>query len=246
MAVIHFVLQGKGGVGKSLISALLMQHQQAADKKVIAVDTDPVNASFSSYSAFAAKRIELLDAHQNLQAARFDDLMQLIIDNPDSDFIIDNGASSFLPLSTYLTENQVIPMLSSLGHCVVIHTVITGGQAMMDTLHGFASIAKQMNVLICVWLNAYFGEIQAQGKQFYSMKVYESHKDKVVALIHLEKMSQLFEQDFQKMIGKHLTFAQAQEDGSFNFMAKNRLNLIQKGIYEQLDTLTQALNDKQS
>lgn len=241
MANIHFILQGKGGVGKSLIAALLMQYQKDRDHKTIAIDTDPVNASFAAYSAFSTQRIELLDEHQNLKPVKFDDLMELIFANEDADFIIDNGASSFLPLSSYLVENQVMPMLAEMGHRVIVHTVVTGGQAMMDTLHGFSALAKNMDVSIVVWLNEYFGEVKAKGKTFEEMKIFDNHRDQVLAIVNIPKMSPLFEGDFQHMIEKHLTFTQALDDKDFNIMSKNRLRLIQKNLYGQLGNLNAAL-----
>jgi len=47
---LHFVLQGKGGVGKTFVSLLLAQAIAGRGKPVICVDTDPVNASLSSLS----------------------------------------------------------------------------------------------------------------------------------------------------------------------------------------------------
>ena len=52
MPHIHYILQGKGGVGKSLIAALMMQYQEDNGMPAIAVDTDPVNASFTAYNAW--------------------------------------------------------------------------------------------------------------------------------------------------------------------------------------------------
>lgn len=241
MSNINFVLQGKGGVGKSLISSLMMQYFLSIDKKVIAIDTDPVNASFAAYSAFSTKRLELLDEHQTLQASRFDDLMEMIFANNDKDFIIDNGASSFIPLSSYLVENQVLPMLKEMGRHVVIHTVITGGQAMMDTLHGLSALAKNMDVSLVVWLNEYFGEVVANDKQFEDMKVYTSNRKRIAAIIRIKKMSPLFEVDFQTMIEKHLTFEQALIDDAFSIMSKNRLRMIQNDLFRQIATLQSAL-----
>lgn len=242
MANIHFILQGKGGVGKSLIAALLMQAQKERKENTIAIDTDPVNASFAAYESFNSKRIELLDKHQNLMPAKFDDLMEIIFKNTESDFIIDNGASSFLPLSSYLVENQVFFMLKSMGHKVIVHTVITGGQALMDTLNGFATLASNMDVPIAIWLNEFFGEIKSKGKIFEEMKVYEKYKDKILTINRIHKMSPLFEQDFQRMIENHLTFAQITEDNRFNIMAKNRLRMIKSAIYNEINQLNIALD----
>ena len=48
---LHFVLQGKGGVGKTVVALLLSQYVEEKGEPVICVDTDPVNASLSSLSS---------------------------------------------------------------------------------------------------------------------------------------------------------------------------------------------------
>ena len=54
---VHIVLQGKGGVGKSLISAILGQYFQHLKITPHCFDTDPVNATFAQYQALAAEHI---------------------------------------------------------------------------------------------------------------------------------------------------------------------------------------------
>lgn len=59
-----------------------------------------------------------------------------LISQGKGDVVIDNGAISFVPVSAYLITNQV-------GHQIVVHTVITGGQGQSDTLHGWTHLVKQ-------------------------------------------------------------------------------------------------------
>ena len=47
--MINIILQGKGGVGKSLISSLLAQYLLTKSKNPVFIDTDPVNATFAGY-----------------------------------------------------------------------------------------------------------------------------------------------------------------------------------------------------
>ena len=53
MATIHFILQGKGGVGKSMIAVMLCQALRHFGKEVIAFDTDPVNATLAGFKDVA-------------------------------------------------------------------------------------------------------------------------------------------------------------------------------------------------
>src|SRR5450432_2803819 len=57
---VHFILQGKGGVGKSLISAILAQYFRGRKVTPHCFDTDPVNATFAQYQALVAEHINVL------------------------------------------------------------------------------------------------------------------------------------------------------------------------------------------
>ena len=47
LASVHLVLQGKGGVGKSCVSAILAQYFRTKSAPVHFVDTDPINTTFT-------------------------------------------------------------------------------------------------------------------------------------------------------------------------------------------------------
>src|SRR5882762_7149714 len=57
---IHISLQGKGGVGKSLISAILSQYLLSKGQEVRGIDADPVNQTLSEYRGLAVSRLNLL------------------------------------------------------------------------------------------------------------------------------------------------------------------------------------------
>jgi len=104
MATIHFLQQGKGGVGKSVVASFLVQALRHLGKEVTPFDTDPVNASLASYADFQAIRIELvLDGIVDTSA--FDVLLDGLYALPqDAHAVVDNGASSFLALNNYFRE----------------------------------------------------------------------------------------------------------------------------------------------
>ena len=114
---IHMVLQGKGGVGKSFIAALMAQFLQDRGREPVCIDTDPVNATFTGYSAFGVHAIELMDG-RDINPRSFDLLVERIAcAGPESDHVIvDNGASSFLPLADYMLSYDVPGLLAEMGH----------------------------------------------------------------------------------------------------------------------------------
>ena len=111
-----------------------------------------MNATFEGYQALDVKRLQIMQGDE-INARLFDALIELITTSTH-DVIIDNGASSFVQLSHYLISNQVPALLADMGHELVVHTVITGGQALLDTVNGFAQLAGQFPdpAVFVVWL----------------------------------------------------------------------------------------------
>lgn len=237
MNAVHFVLQGKGGVGKSLFSAFLAQFLQDKVEVVNCFDTDPVNQTLKNYQALNAEHINLMQGSK-IDERNFDVLMERLL-SEEGIFVIDNGASSFVPLSNYLIENHAIKMLQDTGKNVFIHCVITGGQALLDTLAGFKALAEQTDSSkIVIWLNEYFGAITHNGKSFNEMRVYLDHADKVRGVVRMVKRNQdTFGKDIEEMITRKLTFTEAIQSAEFSLMAKQRIKTVQREIFDQLNVI---------
>lgn len=235
MKQVHFTLQGKGGVGKTFVSSLIAQYLRSKGEPVVVIDTDPVNATLSGYAAFDTQRLELMEGGSLIER-NFDSLIEQVVEE-DSNFVIDNGAASFIPLSFYIAENDAINVIAENGKQVVIHTVITGGQAIRDTLAGFASLVEQMpeQARIVVWLNEFFGDIVAEGKEFEEMKVYLNNKDRVHGIVRIARQTgSTFGKDIQLMLDSKLTFDEVKGSADFGLMAKSRLHRVQEAIYRQM------------
>ena len=48
-----------------------------------------------------------------------------------------------MPLAHYLISNKLPTLLVETGHTLMVHTVVTGGQALFDTISGFAQRISQ-------------------------------------------------------------------------------------------------------
>lgn len=156
MARVNLIKQGKGGVGKSFAATNLAQYEIHKGQKPVCVDTDPVNATFEGFKALNVKRLEIMGKNKIIPR-RFDDLIEIIASTKDNDLIIDNGASSFVPLSHYIISNDIPTLIKDMGHELIIHTIVVGGQSLLDTVNGFAQIASQFpeNIGFVVWLNPF-------------------------------------------------------------------------------------------
>jgi cellulose biosynthesis protein BcsQ len=52
MSTVHFVLQGKGGVGKSYAAVLFAQYLRERGLTVSCFDGDPLNQTFGGFNCF--------------------------------------------------------------------------------------------------------------------------------------------------------------------------------------------------
>ena len=85
-----------------------------------------------------------------------------------------------------MISNEVPTVLSQAGHELVVHTLVTGGQALLDTLHGAAQLVKQLDdARFVVWLNPFWGPIADDGKTFEQMKIYQDIKKRIETVVNL-------------------------------------------------------------
>jgi hypothetical protein len=235
--VIHLSLQGKGGVGKSLIASIVAQYYIERGASVECIDTDPVNQTFCQYSLLKAQPLNVL-RDGNVDQRCFDALMDRLL-TEEGVFVVDSGASTFIPLWSYIVENKVLDLLAGAERALYVHTVITGGQALADTLNGFGSLAEstsQKNLII--WINDYFGRVERDGKQFTEMAVYKDNVAKIFGWVHLPKRNQdTFGRDFEELISRKLTMQEGIVGSSFSIMSKQRIRVIQRELFEQIDAL---------
>ena len=236
MAKIHMILQGKGGVGKSFIASILAQHCYAKNKDALCIDTDPVNSTLHGFKALNVKRLDLMEGDE-IDPRKFDGLIELI-SNSKADVVIDNGASTFVALSHYLITSHIPELLKGMGHDLIVHSVITGGQALTDTLHGFNKVIKQFpgDVSFVVWLNPFWGKIENDGKGFESMKAYLDNKSRISAIIKIPVYkSETFGRDLTDMLQDKMTFDDAIKKPESTIMVRQRLTMIKRELFEQVD-----------
>ena len=211
MATVHLIQQGKGGVGKSMIAAILYQALKHLGKTVVAYDTDPVNATLAGFKEFSVTRLNIMK-QDNIDVRAFDDLVQGIFGLPDETHaIVDNGASSFLALGNYMKDIGLIQILEEKGHQVFFHSVVTGGQAIGDTITGLKVLADGFSTTpIVVWLNPFFGEIRLDGKGFEEFKIYQEYGSKFHAIIQLPHVNKdTLGRDLEELFAKRQGFQTA-------------------------------------
>ncbi len=237
-ATVHLSLQGKGGIGKSLVASLLAQYfMHRKSVPIRCIDADPVNQTLAQYKDLRAERLDLMREGTVDQRA-FDGLMESLLTESGT-FIVDNGASTFIPLWNYMLENNALALLKASGRRIFVHCVVTGGQALADTLSGFARLAQTTGDRnIVLWVNEYFGRVERDGRGLSDLPVYAEHAGSVVGSVAIPRRNQdTFGRDVEDVIARKLTLQEAIDSPSFPIMVRQRLRVVQRELFDQLDSL---------
>ncbi|MBK8176994.1 MAG: hypothetical protein IPK66_17570 [Rhodospirillales bacterium] len=102
---VSFVLQGKGGCGKTLVASLIAQSLKERGEPVVCIDTDPVNKSFTAIAALGAQPVRLVNGNK-VDVGEMNAWSERAVAE-DASFVVDNGASSYLPMLEYLLEAEI-------------------------------------------------------------------------------------------------------------------------------------------
>jgi len=97
--------------GKAFVSAILAQYFQTKSAPVYCLDTDPVNATFAQYRVLAAEHLKVL-RRGTVNEKQFDLMVEKAC-HGDGVFIVDTGATTFVPLWNYMLENEILAFFRS-------------------------------------------------------------------------------------------------------------------------------------
>jgi hypothetical protein len=138
-----------------------------------------------------------------------------------------------------MLENNAVALLKASGRRIFVHCVVTGGQALADTLSGFARLAQttgERNIVL--WVNEYFGRVERDGRPLSELPVYTEHAGSVVGSVAIPRRNQdTFGRDVEEVIARKLTLQEAIDSLSFPIMVRQRLRMVQRELFDQLDTL---------
>lgn len=234
---IHFIMQSKGGVGKSVVSSLMSQYLLSNVENVKLIDIDPNNKTLASYKGLNVQQIDIIKDDENVvDQSKFDGFLQAFLETENTTFLVDTGSGEFLPLNNYLSIMGIPDIIQQFGKNIYIHVPISYGQAEEDTKKCLVKLSESYpNVPIIVWENEYFGK---PATEFVKTKAYQVIEN-IIGVIKISKLNaDTFEKDFETMLKSGMTFKEVQADNKvFQMFSKIRLSQIEKDITAKLDTI---------
>ncbi len=241
----HFVMQSKGGAGKSVVSSILAQYLLEKDENLILVDTDPSNKTLGSYNGLDVQKIEVLNSNKLVDQSKFDSFMNSFVES-NNPMLVDTGSGDFLAINGYMIENEIPNIFTELGKKLVIHVPINFGQAKEETMKCLVGLlANHPNTTIVIWENEFFGANPDNIKNSPAMKKFKN----IAGVIKIRSMNSDTElKDFSNMLESSLTFSEvesSEDKNRFGFMQKVRIKKIKNELWEQLDELFDSMAEKE-
>ena len=223
MNQVHIALQGKGGIGKSLVCRFLGEYLDAR-----CIDADPENRTLSECRSLNVMERDLLDHRQSIDLFAIDALMETVIDET-TDMVIDIGASSFVEVNAYFVENDLERVFKDAGKELWVHLLVVGGPMQGACLRAVTERIKSAKETanVCIWENEYFGPIEVQGdsesqmETLTSSRILEAAGFKHIVLPQRDKLSVAA---LEAMIGNGFDVRRSNQrrtDGAFRISHQN-------------------------
>ena len=241
MPKVHMVLQAKGGVGKSTVAALLGQYlKDHLGRAPLCLDTDPSNKTFTGWRSLGVKHIDIAVAG-DLEKSRFD-LVVAEIAGTNADVVIDNGASGFIPITSYMAANDLEMVLEEMGRELILHTVVVGGEAHKDTMDGLRFVAGTFRRSpVVAWVNPMNGPIDRAAFDEEMRKAGLGERLMVIDLPDFGgSQATTFGRDFDAVLQAKQTFAEGRAARSSEIMVAHRLKMMGAKIFTLLDGVVAA------
>ena len=233
----HFVLQGKGGVGKSFVAYLAAQYIQDQERLAGCFDIDQENATFAQYASLDVKKVKVMDDSRIIDQRQFDGLISDIIEKgTGNDVIVDSGANTFSPLLAYLLENDILSLLAETEIQAIVHTIVGGGDLFDDTKNALDSMVSTLppSVKLVIWENEHFGPLQKPDGKAFEPKWKEGPS--LAGRVILEKRNhQTFGVDIRNLLASRRTFTEALASSEIPLLERQRLKILRDDVYRQLD-----------
>jgi hypothetical protein len=121
---------------------------------------------------------------------------------------------------------------------VVVHTILSGGPAMLDTAKALEAVIEQFppSVELIVWLNDFFGPIGRTAASALNGHLSTSGTaPRIAGLARLERLNpDAFGRNLRDMFARQMTFGEADQSQEFRIVARQRLRKVWRPVRDQI------------
>lgn len=230
----HFVLTGKGGCGKSMVAGFIAEYISRLEAPVVCIDADPINNTLAGIEILKAEVADIL-IDEAINGEAMDTLISKMTET-QSNYIIDAGASGFVPLSSFMMRDKLFELLAHCGKRLYVHAVIQGGEGIFDTATGLADMLNQFPdcVSFVAWLNPFPSKLVHNGVSLEETGFWKTEIEPRCKVVRIEELNTIAHQTFRKMLTSRRTFSEVMVLPSFNAVERYRLSQIWDRLYKQM------------
>lgn len=245
---VFFCVQGKGGVGKTTIAVRLSEAliRKYGKEEVALLDTDPVNDTFHQHLGLDVAFLDLIgDNEFKIDSLKFDELIELIVNNSAEATFVDTGASNFLALLHYAYEIDMFELLEDAGLEVYFIIPVAGGANFTDCIEGLGAVCgiaqNSKSSKIVAVVNEFFGKAADEhGRNLKNLVLLDDALSTLpinIVEIPIRSMD-TYGKQLEELGKKHLTIGEALAmDGSLP--VKKRLQIVSSDYDEMLGLILQ-------
>lgn len=230
-----FIIQSKGGVGKSYLTKLMSLKADKEKLKTYFIDCDNASASTTKFfksieekksSHILFKSENLLGSDKKIDRTKFDSFLDTVqkLDN----VVVDFGAASSEQLLYYIQEeskNGIIETLDEIG--VKLFLVIAGGGSIKESIDFALDLRKieHIGTLVKIVANEYLGGVSGQTVKEYTKA------DIQITSLHEDTNSEA-QQEWNELLNSGIVYSDIQ---SMSMIRRKRILSYLDSIFNQIN-----------
>lgn len=233
MASLNFIGGEKGGVGKSVLSRLLAQYFIDRGRPFTGFDTDRSHTSFTRFYADFASPV-IVDRYEGLDriAACFEEVPAV---GQQGSVIVDLAAQTALPLSRWIKDSDLLPLMGEMGVTVNFWHLADAGKDSVDLLDRLLNTyGAGPNYIIVKNLG--------RGSDFSELEQSAALKKALALGARVVTLPQLHESSMRKIDRQNASFWSAinnrtGDEDALGMLERQRVKTWLRHCYEMLDGL---------
>ena len=232
MPSLNFIGGEKGGVGKSVAARLLAQYFIDKGQPFTGFDTDRSHTSFTRFYTNYASPV-VVDSFEGLDqvASAFETTGA---DGRTPSVIVDLAAQTAAPLSRWIRESELVPLMIEMGITVNFWHLADAGKESVDMLERLLSTyGAEPNYIVVKNLG--------RGSDFSQLDASAALKDAVAMGAQVISMAQLHEASMRKIDRQNASFWSAINNRTgpdvLGLLERQRVKLWLRRTYDTLDTV---------
>lgn len=232
MPSLNFIGGEKGGVGKSVAARLLAQYFIDKGVPFTGFDTDRSHTSFTRFYADYASPV-VVDSFEGLDqiASEFETPTE---DGQTKSVIVDLAAQTAAPLSRWIRESELIPLMAEMGITVNFWHLADAGKDTVELLGRLLSTYGEGPNYIVV-------KNQGRGSDFSQLEASTALQRALELGAQVVTLGQLHEASMRKIDRQNASFWAATNtksgDDALGLLERQRVKNWLKNAYATFDTL---------